>query len=84
MLESMDDAARAERAERRRRDWVGGVARGFAEMEERDLEFWLAATPAERLRGVTQLIFEMAAVGGEGGSGARLERAVGGVRPRRG
>ena len=74
----------AERAAHRRATWSGGVARSFAEAEEMDLEFWLAATPQERLRGVTQMIDEMAMMGGASGPSPRLQRAVGGTRPRRG
>ena len=76
--------SREERAERRRRTWTGGVARSFEEADEMDLEFWMNATPAERLRGVTQLVFEMHEWAGDGGSPPRLQRAVGGVRKRRG
>ena len=79
-----DAAARSERANQRRKSWVGGVAHSFAEMEERDLELWMAATPGGRVRGVTQLLHEMLIPGGACGSGARLQRAVGGVRPLRG
>jgi hypothetical protein len=74
----------AERAAHRRATWSGGVVRSFAEAEERDLEFWLAATPQERLRGVTQLIHEMAMMEGARGPSPRLQRSVGGTRPRRG
>jgi hypothetical protein len=63
--------------------WTGGVARGFSEMEEADLAFWMAATPAERIRGVTMLIDEMRAMAGENGPTPRLQRTVGGVRAKR-
>ena len=36
--------------------WALRTLRSFADAEQMDLEFWLAATPQERLRGVTQLI----------------------------
>jgi hypothetical protein len=80
----MADRTSSERAEYRRQHWTGGVARSFSEMESADLAFWLAATPNERIRGVTQLIGEMLAMKGEDGPAPRLQRAVGGVRPRRG
>jgi hypothetical protein len=64
-------------------EWTGGVAHGFSEMEEADLAFWMVATPAERIRGVTMLIDEMCAMGGERGPTPRLQRTVGGVRPQR-
>ncbi|HEY8079512.1 MAG TPA: hypothetical protein VIF62_35520 [Labilithrix sp.] len=79
----MDEAAR-KRAERRRATWTGGVARSFDEMEEADLEFWLSATPEERIRSVTMLIDEMRAMEGDDGPRPRLQRSVGGVRPRKG
>jgi hypothetical protein len=76
----MDDASRA-RAASRRQNWTG-VAHGFEEMEEADLKFWMAATPAERVRGVTMLIDEMRSIRGEHGPSPRLQRSIGGVRPR--
>ena len=75
-----DRETAAERAERRRRTWSGGVAHSFAEMDEIDLQFWLRATPAERVRAVTELIDEMRAMMGEDGPTPRLQRSVGGVR----
>jgi hypothetical protein len=74
---------RAHRANERRKMWIGGVAHDFSEMEEADLAFWMAATPAERVRGVTMLIDEMRVMGGEDGPTPRLQRTVGGVRPQR-
>lgn len=74
--------SREDRAERRRRTWTGGVARSFEEAEEMDLDFWMAATPGERIRGVTQLVTEMNDWSGHGGPPPRLQRAVGGVRKR--
>ena len=74
----------ADRAAYRRANWTGGVARSFAEADEMDLAFWLAATPQQRLRGVTQLIEDMRMMEGASGPPARLQRAIGGTRPRRG
>ena len=73
----------SERAEARRRKWKGGVARSSEEAEAMDFEFWMAATPEERLLGVTQLIEEMSIISGQHAP-TRLQRSVGGVRPRRG
>ena len=81
---SDSERERAERAEARRRTWSGGVVRSFEEMEEVDLEFWLRATPEQRIRAVTELIVEMSWIGGERGPAPRLQRSVGGVRCRRG
>jgi hypothetical protein len=77
---SNDD--REARAEQRRRNWTGGIAKSFAEMEEADLAFWMKATPGERIRGVTMLIDDMLAMKGERGPTPRLQRSVGGARPR--
>jgi hypothetical protein len=68
-----------ERAARRRAEWQGGVARSFEEMERHDLEFWLRATPGERIRAIAELAATVAALKGDDG---RLQRSVGGVRPR--
>jgi hypothetical protein len=78
----MDDSSDA-RAEYRRQNWTGGVAHSFAEMEEVDLKFWMAATPAERVRGVTMLIDEVRSLRGEHGPMPRLDKSIGGVRQRR-
>jgi hypothetical protein len=69
------------RAEQRRRTWRGGVVSGFAEAEAMDLEFWLSATPGERIRAVAELALAMFPTEATGGSPPRLQRAVGGIRP---
>ncbi len=74
---------KSRRAAERQRTWTGGIARGFTEMEAADLAFWMAATAGERIRGVTMLIDEMRAMMGEDGPTPRLQRTVGGVRPKR-
>ena len=74
--------ARQARAELRRRSWTGGVVTSFAQMEEADLAFWLAATVGERIRAVTQLNDELRAIRGESGPSPRLQRTIGGTRPR--
>jgi hypothetical protein len=78
----MDDAAA--RAARRRAQWTGGVARSFAEMDEVDLAFWLAVTPANRVRAMWSLAEDTLALKGHHGAAPRLRRSVGGVRPLRG
>ncbi len=77
----MSDSFEA-RAAARRTTWQGGVARSFEEMEARDLEFWLRASPAERIRAVHLLSFEIARLKGDDGPPPRLQRSLGGVRPR--
>jgi hypothetical protein len=70
-------------AERRRREWTGGVARSFAEMEEVDLDFWLRMTPEQRIGCVFEMWDEqMAFKDPRHEATSRLQRAVGGVRPR--
>jgi hypothetical protein len=56
---------------------------GFAEAEEMDLGFWLNATPQERLRAVTELVYEMMEANADG-SPPRLQRSIGGVRSLKG
>jgi hypothetical protein len=74
-----------ERAEWRRRHWVGGVASGHDEMAEVDLAFWLSVPPEERLAAVFEMWDEqMSLKDPSHEASARLQRSVGGVRPRRG
>jgi hypothetical protein len=76
---------REARAERRRREWTGGVARSFAEMEEVDLDWWLRVKPEDRLGYVFDMYDEQMALQDPRHEAARrLQRTVGGVRPRRG
>jgi hypothetical protein len=70
----------ARRAAERRRTWAGGVARSAQEMALADLDFWLAASPAQRLEGLTALLTELHHLGGHDGPFPRLDRSVGGVR----
>jgi hypothetical protein len=77
----MDDAA--SRAARRRAQWTGGVAHSFQEMDEVDLDFWLAITPANRVRAMWSIVEDALALKGQSGPAPRLQRSVGGVRPRR-
>lgn len=74
-------------AEERRRirleTWTGGVARSFSEMEEADLDFWLALSGVERLKLVWSLVEDQLALRGDHGAPPRLQRLVGGVRPLR-
>src|SRR5262245_38635526 len=80
MLMSMRDADA--RAAARRATWQGGVARSFREMEDVDLDFWLSATPEVRVGAVWELMEELRALQGDDGPAPRLQRSVGGVRPR--
>ncbi len=77
-----EEQARARRAEERRRTWRGGVAHSFEEMEAVDLDFWLAMTPADRLRAMWSATEDQLALQGENGPSPRLQRSVGGVRTR--
>jgi hypothetical protein len=76
---------RAARDERRRREWTGGVARSFAEMEEVDLDFWLRVKPEDRIGYVFDMWDEaMAFKDPQHEAAERLQRSVGGVRARKG
>ena len=75
----MDDAAT--RAARRRAEWAGGVARSFEEMDEVDLDFWVATTPEQRVRAMWSIVEDALALKGHRGPAPRLQRSVGGVRP---
>lgn len=73
-----------ERKAARQRNWQGGVAKSFAELDERDLEQWQAVSPVERLKAVWSLVEDSLALRGEHATTPRLQRLVGGVRPLRG
>jgi hypothetical protein len=73
-----------ERRKIREMSWTGGVVRSFAEMEEADLQFWLAMDPTDRLKMVWSLVEDGLALQGSHGPTPRLQRLVGGVRPLRG
>jgi hypothetical protein len=81
---SNNDLARAQRAEERRRTWRGGVARSFEEMDDIDLDFWLAMSPEDRLRAMWSVVEDVLALQGENGPPPRLQRSVGGIRARKG
>lgn len=74
----------SERAAARRQTWTGGVAHSFAEMDQRDLEFWLAMTPAARVLAMWSLVEDSLAFAEHRGPAPRLQRSTGGVRPLRG
>ena len=77
----MADTEEARRA-RRRREWKGGVARSFEELATTDLDFWLSMTPAARMRAMWSITEDVLALQGDHGPTPRLQRSVGGVRPR--
>ncbi len=78
-------SANVSRAAERRRTWTGGVARSPSEMDRISTDFWLAMSPEERIGSVFELWDEqMRLQDPEHEPSARLQRAVGGVRPRRG
>jgi hypothetical protein len=60
------------------------VASSFAEMEERDLEFWLSMSAAERLEIMWSLVEDSLALQELRGPTPRLQRSIGGARPLRG
>jgi hypothetical protein len=75
-----DAETRAE-ARRQRATW-GGVTNSHDELRARDLEYWLAQAPLDRLEAcwILQEEIHMLAQGNE--HPARLQRSVGGVRER--
>jgi hypothetical protein len=73
-----------QRRARRASTWRGGVTKSFAEMEEADWEFWQAMTPEARLRSIWSIVEETLALQGHDGPTPRLQRSIGGVRPRKG
>jgi hypothetical protein len=56
-----------ERRKIRERTWAGGVAHSFAEMEDADLEFWLAMA-VDRLKMMWSLVEDGLALNGNRGS----------------
>lgn len=70
------------RAAQRRATWFAGVAHSASEADELDVEFWMNATPEERILGVAQLTTELQTMEGSDGSSPRLQRTLAGVRPR--
>ena len=74
------DSDFAARAEARRNTGVwGGVAKSHDELDERDLEFWLAVEPAERI-GAARLLHEEARRLRGDAPFPRLPGSPGGVR----
>jgi hypothetical protein len=74
-----------DRAEERRRTWTGGVARTHSEMESVSTDFWLAMTPEDRIGCVFDMYDEQTpGQVSDHEAAQRLQRTIGGVRPRRG
>jgi hypothetical protein len=67
-----------ERAERRRRQWSGGVAR-TDEASSFERAFWANASVADKLDALRTMADEAAMMEGHGSS-ARLQRHLGGLR----
>jgi hypothetical protein len=75
----------ASRAEERRRTWTGGVAADHSEMESVSSDFWLSMTPEDRMGCVFEMYDEQVRIQDpKHEASERLQRAIGGVRPRRG
>jgi hypothetical protein len=69
-----------ERRKIRQATWRGGIAQSFQEMDQVDLDFWLAMDPVDRLRMVWSLVEDGLALQGTDGPPPRLQRLVGGIR----
>ena len=88
-MSALDDAdetaARAARAEIRRARWTGSVVRRGPDLDKAEADFWRAVPPEERLGYVFDMWNEeMTLKDPTYEAPARLQRSVGGVRPRRG
>jgi hypothetical protein len=81
----VSDAEREQRAQHRRDHWTGGVARSRAEMAEANAEFWRGMSGEDKLGMVFDMWTEQMRLKEPSYEPpARLQRSVGGVRPRRG
>jgi hypothetical protein len=74
----MDDAFE-QRAARRRATWRGGVAHSWAELEDRDIEFWQSATPSARLNAMWQLLVDAWVIKGKHGPPPGFQGSIVGV-----
>jgi hypothetical protein len=71
----------ATRAARRRAEWTGGKASSFEALERLDLDAWVAIPGSEKLGMVFEMWFEQSREATDEAT-PRLQRSVGGVRPR--
>ena len=85
MSEADDTTARDLRAAYRRAHWAGGVARSHAEVAQVNAEFWRGVSGDDKLGYVFDMWAEQMKLKDPSYEApARLQRFVGGVRPRRG
>jgi len=70
----------AERAQIRKRTWVGGIASSFDELSKKNIEFWRGTTASDRFNAVWEMAFDYLMIRGDNGSTPRLSRSVGGIR----
>lgn len=79
------DADALERSRLRRARWTGGVASRGPAMDEVSAELWRSVSPDERLGYVFDMWDEQMSLKDPSyEASARLQRSVGGVRPRKG
>ncbi len=79
----VDEANKLARAAARRSTWTGGVAK-VSDMAEVDRAFWSEMSPVARLQSIWSIVEDSLALSGDHGPTPRLQRAVGGVRRRKG
>ena len=77
-------SAAEQRKQARLATWEGGVATSFEELESMDASQWRSVPAVERLKAIWSLVEDSLALRGEHGPTPRLQRLVGGVRPRKG
>ena len=68
-----------QRAIRRRATWQGGVARSWAELEERDADFWRTSTPSARLTAMWETLIDAWVIKGKHGPPPGFQGSVIGV-----
>ena len=68
-----------ERAERRRREFQGGVVRSFDALDRAGFDFWQAAPGGARLEAIWQTIIDAWVVGGRRGPAPRFDGSTWGI-----
>ena len=85
VTDAREAAEREDRVRVRQAAWSGGVARCGPELDAANAAFWQAVSPDERLGYVFDMWTEQMSLKDPAYEApARLQRSVGGVRPRRG
>ena len=67
------------RAAHRRATWSGGVARSFAELDDRGLDFWVHADSSTKFQAMWDAIVEAWVVSGKHGPPPRFQGSTFGI-----